>query len=152
VTARVKGAGHFPLKDPPGFVGDFKWIYRFTMQATQHEDGTDTGTVKFRSFQPPGQNDAGFPGEWTGEVSVNCVEVEGNTAWLTGPVVRARTDSPFGPSVGGIAMFIVRDNGAAAVDEIAVGPASIFGAETCRDRPPLPAGPPTDGNVIVESY
>jgi len=93
-----------------------------------------------------------FPGDWLGEASIDCIGVAGNTAWMSGPVVRTRTDSPFGPSVGDVALFIVRDNGPEGPDVVNVGPAGAFGATDCRDTPAIGPGALADGNVTVTSY
>jgi hypothetical protein len=149
-VASVNGAAHFQLKDPPPFVGDFKWIYRFSVRASISTDGVNSGVVRFSSHQPPGQNDEGFPGAWHAEVAVDCLEIEGNTAWISGPIVNARTDSPFGPQVGvGTALVIVRDHGPTGPDEVNVGPASQFGVNDCRDRPAIFPALFADGNLTV---
>ena len=152
LVATVRGGAHFQLKDPPAFVGPFKWVYRFSFNVDGYADGTAAGDVKFNSHVPPGRDDVNFPGDWWGEVAVDCLEVAGNTAWMTGEVVRVRTDSPLGPPLGDVAMFIVRDNGPNAIDEVNVGPVSAFGATDCTDTPPIFPGGFTDGNVSVRTF
>lgn len=152
IVATIRGGAHYQLKDPPWFVGPFKWVYRFSFNVTKWGDETAAGTVRFLSHTPPGVNTVDFPGDWLGEVSIDCVEVDGNIAWMSGAVVRSRTDSPFGPSEGDVALFIVRDNGPEQADEINVGPVWAFGATDCHDTPPIGAGAFTDGNVIITSY
>lgn len=150
VIATVKGGGHYQLKDPPGFVGDFKWIYRFTVNARKLADGTDEGTVRFRSHLPPGKNEAGASLDWWAEVAIDCVEIDGNLAWMSGAIVAAGGTSPVGPVVGpGPAMLIIQDNGPSGVDEINVGPAVAFGANDCRDKPAFSLDGGTDGNFTI---
>lgn len=150
VVASIRGGAHYRLNDPPPFAQAFKWIYRFSFQVEKLADGTDHGVVKSRS-KIPGGIDAPFPGDWWSDVAVDCVEVEGNTAWISGPIVRAESDTPFGPAEGGYALFIVRDNGPSGPDEINVGPAAAFGVTDCRGKPPIFPGAFTDGNVTVAS-
>ena len=140
------------MKDPPAFVGDFKWIYRFSIDARKLKDGTDEGVVRFRSHLPAGRNNAGASLDWSAVISVDCVEVEGNVGWITGVIVEAQTDSPFGPGVGGVGMLIVQDNGPSGVDVVNVGPAVAFGAADCRDRPALSPGGVVDGNFRVVTF
>jgi hypothetical protein len=68
---------------------------------------------------------------------------------MTGDIVRAGGSSPFGPTVGPGAMLIIRDNGASGADELNVGPAAVFGAVDCRDKPPIGGDLFTDGNFTV---
>ena len=148
-VASVRGGAHYRLKDPPAFVGDFKWIYGFSIEATARADGSADGKIRLNSKLPPGKNNAGLDLNWWAEIAVDCVEVEGDTAWMTGFIVEARTESPAGPGVGGYAMVIVRDGGPGGTDQINVGPPGAFGAEDCTDRPPIFPGAFVDGNVRV---
>ena len=149
VMASVRGGGHYQLAEPPAFVGDFKWVYRFSFNVEKRADGTDAGTVRFLSRTPKGQNNVGFPGDWWAVAEIDCVEVDGNIAWMSGTIVEARTDSPFGPGVGSTPLFIVQDNGATGPDVVNVGPAGAFGVTDCRERPTIFPGAWVDGNVTV---
>jgi hypothetical protein len=153
VVASVKGGAHYDLLNPPDFVGDFKWIYDFSIRATARADGSAEGTVLLQSHIPPGRNDAGVPLDWWAEIAIDCVEVDGDMAWLTGSFVRTRTDSPFGPQVNpdadGSAMLIVRQMGPGQL-EVNVGPSVIFGgADDCHDRPPMIPGNSMNGNITI---
>ena len=152
VVASVKGGAHFDLLNPPDFVGDFKWIYDFSVRATARADGSAEGTILLQSHIPPGENDAGVPLDWWAELALDCVEVDGDMAWLTGYFVRVRTNSPFGPEVDPDAespgMLIVRQLGPGQV-EVNVGPAFIFGADDCHDRPPMIPGNSMNGNITI---
>lgn len=153
VAATVRGGAHYRLNDPPPFVGPFKWIYGFSFNVSRHLDGSADGTVRFRSRVPSGQNSVGVQLDWSAEVLVNCLEIAGNTAWISGVVVNANSDSPAGPTNGSTALFIVADNGnGAGGDEVNVGPAAAFGATDCRDMPPIFPGAFVDGNIHVTHH
>ncbi len=150
ISATVTGAAHFQLKDPPPV--PFKWVYRFSFNVEKRTDGSVGGTVKFSSRIPPGRDDINFPGDWWAETEIDCLQVVGNTAWMSGEIVRTRTDSPLGPALRDVAMLVVQDNGANAVDVVDVGPAAAFGATDCNDRPAFFPGSFTDGNVTIRTY
>ena len=152
LRARVRGGAHFRLRDAPPEI-PFKWVYRFSFKVDQFRDGSVQGRVKFSSHIPPGRDPVGFPGDWNAEAAIDCLVVDGNTAWMTGEVVHSRTDSPIGPPVGDIAMFIVQDNDASGPDVVNVGPAAFFGASDCHDRPAIfPEDRIVDGNVKIRTY
>jgi hypothetical protein len=153
VVAAVRGGAHFDLLNPPSFVGDFKWIYNFAIHAERSSDGSANGSITMVSHIPPGSNEDGVALDWWFEIEVDCLEVEGDMAWMTGPVVRARTDSPVGPGTGGsgaggLGLVMVRDMGPGNGDWINVGPPSFYGAEDCRDKPPI-GDAETSGNVTI---
>jgi hypothetical protein len=126
------GSGHFWVNDE---------LRTFTFSALTHEDGTVTGEAQLDAHAT----------DFSEHVSVNCLEVDGNQAFISGTI----TDSSRPDFVGGTALFSVQDNGEgsdAAPDRISLlasrGPGSPLPPLDCNDHLP-PNEPVEAGNVQV---
>lgn len=113
------------------------WIYNISVNASVGPGGEARGSILLRSRTAPGITTIPVDVDWWAMIEVDCLEVEGNMAWVGGTVIASRTESLFGPPPGGDGVLIIQDNGPGPVDVANIGPAAMFGAVDCRDRPPL---------------
>lgn len=127
----VQGGGFFAANTGTG------WIYNISVSASVGPGGEARGSILLRSRTAPGNTTIPVDVDWSAMIEVDCLEVEGTMAWVGGTVTASRTESPFGPPLGGDGLLIIQDNGPGPVDVANTGPAAIFGAVDCRDRPPL---------------
>jgi len=85
-------------------------------------------------------------------IAVQCLVVQGNRAWLSGPVTRS--DDPLTP-VGRVFLWQVQDNGqgqGAPPDRISNflhRPANNYTADVCKQQWPLTTFPWDNGNVTI---
>jgi hypothetical protein len=110
----------------------------FSITAVQHADGTVTGQWSDQF----GQGQGGI------HAQVNCLAVEGNTAWISGIITSGTVN---GVDVTGFPVITeVQDNGKSANDPPDQISFSFVGVATpCTEEPALPLSPMTDGQVTV---
>jgi hypothetical protein len=110
----------------------------FSLTAVQHADGTVTGEWSDQF----GQGDGGI------HAKVNCLAVEGKTAWISGIITSGTVN---GVDVTGFPVITeVVDNGKSANDPPDEISFSFVGVATpCTDEPALPLNAMTHGQVTV---
>ena len=138
VTHRVS-VGSADSLPPPGFDANF------SLSAIQRADGTVTGEWE-DTFQ-------GRPAPaFVVHVDINCLEVVGNDAWVSGPLKVLPPDLAF--LIGLTAITRVRDNGTSAndpADQVSFTfLASDVGVDDCHDMPDLPLFDLINGEVKVQ--
>ena len=110
----------------------------FSLNANQYADGTSKGewTDQF------GQGDGGI------HVQIDCLFVQGNTAWVSGFITSGNVG---GVDVTGLPVITeVQDNGKSANDPPDLISFSFIGvAASCTTHPALPLNPMTNGQVTV---
>ena len=110
------------------------------VNAWLYEDGSVDGSVFINIRTPKGQDDLGTELSAFGRWDASCMEVDGNMAWISGPLVRGRRVSGL-PSLplGTEFLAIIQRNGPG--DYVGYfAPAFFVGAADCTDRPPFPPG------------
>jgi len=137
-TARADGVTHKVSVGGPDQDAADHTDANFSLTAVQHADGTVTGewTDQF------GQGQGGI------HAQVNCLSVEGNTAWISGIITSGTVN---GVDVTGLPVITeVQDNGKSANDTPDQISFSFIGnATSCKVEPPLPLSPMTHGQVTV---
>lgn len=133
---RVTGGGAVELS---AFFGTpFKIRSNARVSASLDAEGQASGSFGGSFHRPPGKDPTPEAGnaDWRLAVTVDCMEVEGNTAWISGPATRVDSDLPFpfGPELGRTVVMIVRDGGPHN-DQIVQIAADFLGVEDCHDRP-----------------
>lgn len=101
VVGVASAAGNGPSATGAGHFSDGGALRTFSFTAIAHADGTVSGNAEI--------NNRGIPGTTAGtsHIAVDCLQVVGNTAYVSGTV----TDSTVASLVGDSAVFGVQDNG-----------------------------------------
>ena len=132
VVHSATGSGHFMTEGQ---------LRTFTFSAIEHADGRVTGQAHF--YNRARGNRVHF--------EVTCLNVVGNTAYMSGPVKNAKQSNEPENASG---IWSVQDNGEGAgsppdkVSFLAIIPASS-GVANCRTAAPPPTNTVEEGNVQV---
>lgn len=151
---RVTGGGGVDLSTI--FGTPFKIRSQVGVSAFLDAEGQASGSFGTMFHRPPGSDPTPGSGnsDWRLAVTVDCMEVEGNTAWISGPATRVKSDLPFpdGPELGRTVVMMARDLGPQD-DRVVVIAAVFLGVDDCHDRPdPDPyffAAPNGGGNLSI---
>jgi hypothetical protein len=141
VTHRVSVGSSDSVVFPPGTDANFSLV------AIERSDGTVRGEWH---DQFGGHGDgAPFVGQFV-HVDITCLEVDGNEAWVSGPIKAASSD--LAEFIGTPAITRVSDNGTSAkdpADQISFTFFDIPPDLDCLDKPALPLFDLNNGEVKV---
>jgi hypothetical protein len=133
VVATVVGGGGGPIFNAPGGAPFLGYL---TVGVRERSDGSVDGSFGFDLHAPPG------PQLVAARVDATCLFIDGNQAWVSGPVVWGRG---FAAGDVGQTAFVFVEDGGVGQDLVQFAPI-VFAdppATDCTDRPTV--GPPGAG-------
>jgi len=138
----ASAAGNGPSATGSGHFSAGGALRTFAFNAITHGDGTVTGQAQV--------NNRGIPGTTPGtdHINVDCLQVVGNTAYVSGTITHSSNASLVGDS----GVFSVRDNGQGAKsppDQISLVYFYLPFPQLCRVVHPTPNQQIDGGNVQV---